>query len=95
MDADTHLHISLGQLMDVVGDGDGGLHLECCVDHQFYCGATYHPEASADFTDDERSCCLPCVDLRYKLLWPPDAPTHQHCPIDPGRTCPNHPTRSR
>jgi hypothetical protein len=79
--------VGLDEFLDVIDTGDAGLHLACCVEPKFYCGAPYHPESVAGEDDDEDDCCKPCVDRRYQLMCPPVRSTHQHCPFNPRRVC--------
>jgi hypothetical protein len=67
------------------------LHIACCEQDKFFCGASYHPEALAPNDCHEDDACPTCVDILYGTMCPPDRPaTHFHCPI-PGehrKRCP-------
>ena len=75
--------------LDDIELGDVNPHLECCRVDRFYCGAAYHPEASASETDapfDE--VCETCIDILHaNHCWR----GHQHCPIPllQGIVCPD------
>ena len=63
------------------------LHIACCAEDLFLCGAQWHPEIEATEEHSEDDACPECVDIRYELLCPPQRPTHQHCPFRGGKRC--------
>ena len=87
---ETPVTIELPELVDLPEIGeDVQPHLECCRVPRFFCGAPYHPEASASETNapfDE--VCEKCSDVMHaNHCWR----GHQHCPIPllQGLVCPD------
>ena len=60
------------------------LHLACCNEDRFFCGAPFHPEAEATEEHTEDEACARCVDIRYATLLPAARPDRPHAlPVQP------------
>lgn len=75
-DVPVHLSSSLEGLEATLDEAL--LHLECCRVERFYCGAPFHPEASAGPDADEDEICERCLDI-LQASW--CFRGHQHCPM--------------
>lgn len=69
--------------------GDSGLHIACCVDDRFLCGAPFHQEARAEDETPDAEVCPTCVDIDYGAVCDRRFPVpHSHCPFGLVRVCP-------